>query len=389
VLPRIFNGEERVSGYLTIGHGVHYAKFRYEDYHAIRERLEEMRGMSFGPFTNGSSQLVIESNRGCAWAKINGACKFCAIENIDDAPSFKPFDQHFANIKELVDTYGVNWLFDVSNQWLPVLNTSKAAAWLEKYLAAKHASGAPDVNLYTYLTSNSLTAKTVPLLRQAGIKMAYVGIDGWENKTQAALGKARLLLNKKRRKGLHVVGSENEGHTIEGVLGLSRDNGLLIRTALVVGSGLDRDNLVELPEFVHTIAQDFGDVVPTLGIYRQIILPGSALFTTFQEQARAKKWADVEELFSLFYKQGYLNWEQQTHLDRLFIFYDQKRRVEEGSLEAGKAVSFEEVEDAIRKARAAALKDGRVIVTSIEDGGTGGHLQKKSEESAKIALTAV
>lgn len=393
LLPRILQDEKYLmEGYLELGGRTHYAQPRYDDYHAIRERLQEMANMNLGPFKAGSRQLVIESVRGCAWAfNQKRACSMCALEKIERTPAFKPFDDHFAQIRSLVDKFGINWLFDVSNQWLPVLQSKAAIAWLKSYIEAKKASGIPPINLYTYLTSNSLNASTIPLFREAGIQTAYVGIDGWEKETQAALNKPRLMLRGQRR-GLHMLGSqttpENE-RSIETMLGLCRENGLFIRTSLVVGSGLNRENVEALPEFVRTLTRNFGDVVLTLGIFEQIILPGSPVFRSFEEDAHKYRWAEVEDLYRLFYQQGYLSWEQQVLLNQHYITYDQRRRVQSGELEPANAVTFEQVEDAIRRARAEVIADGRVVVTSIEDGGTkGGYPEKESKTVSSISSVA-
>lgn len=363
ILNRFLNGEQFAEGYLNIGGGRHYTSPRYDDYYALNERLNAMQAYTFGPFKKGR-QLVIESVRACSWAYAQKkACTMCALESVSRKPHFKPLREHFTQIAQLREKFGINWVFDVSNQWLPMLAPEHIKTWLHEYIETREAFGNPDVNLYVYLTSNSITPQVAPLLRKAGVRIAYVGIDGWEENSQKALNKPRI------RTSLPVAGV-NHQRSISDLFKLCRDNDLFIRTSLVVGSGLNRANVLALPEFVSNLANENGDVVLSLGIFEQIILPGSPVFKTFRDKAVEKKWADVTKLYELFDSQGYLGWEHQQELNRLFITNDQMDRHQEGLLAPHDKVEYEVVANAIVQAQQNVINSGRIIVTDIEDGGS-------------------
>ncbi len=352
---------------------IHFAQPDYSSYHAIHDRLKAMESMSLGPFKPGSRQLVIEGVRGCSWAFSQGkACTMCALESIDSRPIFKPFGQYFGHMRKLMDDYSVNWLFDVSNQFVPVLNTMGMMVWLNEFIKEKERHGCSEANIYTYLTSGSLNHLTIPLLRKAGVSMAYVGIDGWTQGTQKALNKSPLLTRSDKRH-LQVVRSFDDKEpprSLETMLDQCRQNGLHIRTSLVVGSGIDRTALQKLCEFVAMLSTTYDDVVLTLGIFEQIILPGSPVFTMFEYDARALNWSDVISMYDLFREQGYLSWEQQSRLNALFIHYDQKARFESGKLTRDQMVTPDDVREAISKAQQIGLSgDSNLTVTDIEHGG--------------------
>ena len=74
ILETLLVAENRYAeGYLqlTSESGQHYARFTYDNYLGLHERLESMSKLKHGPFAN-FRQLAVESVRGCSWANLIG-----------------------------------------------------------------------------------------------------------------------------------------------------------------------------------------------------------------------------------------------------------------------------------------------------------------------------
>jgi hypothetical protein len=282
----------------------HYAPPHYGNYLGLTERLDEMAEYNFCGAFSGMRQLITESVRGCAWAHARRRCKFCALIGVNDIPLFRDFAEHFAIERRLADKYRLNWLFDVSNQWLPTMIPRLQVEWLRQYIAARKAFNGPDINRYVYLTTNSITKQTAPLLREAGVRIVYVGIDGWDNATKAANYKTLA--------------------STEAMLEACRANGIYVRTSLVIGSGLTPQNLDELPRFVaDLLARYGGSTILSLGNFLEIVLPGSDDWDEFHFLAHTEGIDEAQEIFTHFRTEGYITLEQQDKLNELRIRYTQ------------------------------------------------------------------
>lgn len=273
----------------------HYAPLSYDGYIGFPERLNEMSKLHLGPFT-GIRQAVMESVRGCSWAYETGrACDFCALQDITTKPTLNLFQQ-LTQERELADRWGCNWVFDVSNQWLPRL--SRKEEWLQEYLQQRKQAGVPLLNKYVYLTSNSINAQTTPLFREAGIRIAYVGIDGWNKETWDAH---------------HKAGS------VQTCLDACKANQLYLRTAAVLGEGATKENLPELQQFVRYVADNYGDILISYGCFLEIILPGSPVWYKFKTQAEQEGIQEALRLYEKMYTKGYLDRMDERDLTRLFM----------------------------------------------------------------------
>lgn len=286
---------------IVLGGGTHYTRpsFDFARYHGLEKRMDEMSKVTFGPFSD-LRQLTTESCRGCSWGYANGVCSFCSLYDVGSKPVFRPLADHFAIERELA-ALGARWIFDVSNQWIPEQEPRKALEWLNNYCDARKTLGGPDINRYVYLTSNSITARTAPVLRDAGVRIAFVGIDGWNRETRTALRKPQP--------------------NIDAMLSACRDNGLYIRTSLVVGDGLTQSGLRELPEFVETTLRAHRETVLSWETVLEIILPGSPVWSDFSQSARGNGWKDAVILIESFEKNGFLSWPDQERLSELYIRY--------------------------------------------------------------------
>lgn len=299
--PLLMGNQHFAAGYLKINES-HYSKLNYGTYLGLEDRLGEMSRYRLGPFTN-IRQLLTESVRGCAWAHAFKICDMCSLEGVSTNPVFKPLVDHFQIERDLGARYDCNWVFDVSNQWLPVMGQANQLAWLQNYLQVRKQYGEYNVNRYVYLTANSITPETAPLIRKTGVRIAYVGLDGWDQSTRTALHKTQ-------------AGPEQ-------MLDAARAAGIYIRTSMVIGSGLTVENLKLLPQFVQHIAGGYGDIILSWGNFLEIILPGSPVWYSFQKFAQDNAIAEAQNLYQFFYENGYLSWPQQEKLTELYIRHTQ------------------------------------------------------------------
>ncbi|OGD60989.1 hypothetical protein A3A71_02005 [Candidatus Berkelbacteria bacterium RIFCSPLOWO2_01_FULL_50_28] len=320
----LLNGKKFAEGYKPVTREDHYALPHYDNLLALPERLTEMSHYDFGPMV-APRMLITESCRGCAWANaVGAACPFCSLQGVEWIARFRNFEDHFAIERELVEKYGANWLFDVSNQWIPEMGSAQRM-WLESYIKAKKKYGGPEVGRYVYLTAGSINEHTAPLLPQTGVKVAYVGIDGWDKETKRALGKQ--VTNDRR------------------MLQLARDNGIFIRTSMVIGSGLTLDNIEELPRYVKATLDEFGgNTILSWGNFIEIVLPGSQDWSDFRKLAYQNGLTDVQDLYRSFETNGCLTLDEQDKLNELRIRHTQPQ------------VAYEQVLEAARLAEEAALQ---------------------------------
>lgn len=312
----------------------HYAPLSYDGYVGFPERLDEMSKHHLGPFT-GIRQGVMESVRGCAWAyETERACDFCALQDITTKPTLNLFQQ-LTQERELAEKWGCNWVFDVSNQWLPRLKRKEE--WLQEYLESRKKVEVPLLNKYVYLTSNSINARTAPLFKEAGIRIAYVGIDGWNKETWEAH---------------HKAGS------VQQCLDACKANQLYLRTAAVIGEGATRENLPELQQFVRHIADSYGDILISYGCFLELILPGSPVWYKFKSQAESENIQEALRLYNKMYTKGYLDRMDEQELTKLFMQHS-----------SNCAISFEEAEEVERWAVEYINSHCRGTATTIEYGG--------------------
>ncbi|OGY43008.1 MAG: hypothetical protein A2Y67_03410 [Candidatus Buchananbacteria bacterium RBG_13_39_9] len=302
VLESLLIGERTFSeGYLQLNPetGQHYARFSYDNYLALADRLKVMSQLQYGLFTN-IRHLVLESVRGCSWANAIGKpCEMCSLQSINSAPLFKPFPEYFDIENQLAEKLNINWVFDVSNQFLPVMGLNQQEKWLKEYLDARKKFSQTKINKYAYLTANSITERTAPLLREADIRIIYIGFDGWNSETRHALHKPQVDPFK--------------------VLQICRDNDLYVRTGTVIGAGATDSNVQELPDFAKRMISEYQGTILTWGLFLEEILPGSYAWSNLQKQAQQNNWQEVTRLYQFFTEHGFLRRDQQEKLTEHYL----------------------------------------------------------------------
>lgn len=311
--PLLLNKERFARGYKQVTPDDHYAAPLYEGYLGLSSRLDEMSRYVLGPFT-GFRQLVTESVRGCSWASAYKVCTFCSLQGVDTAPVFRNIEEHLRIERDLAERFGLNWIFDVGNLWLPTINQLEILAWLRDYLRIKARVGGADVNRYVYLTSNALTARTAPLLAEAGVRLAYIGLDGWDLTTNRAMHKPAVQAWKP--------------------LEACRQAGIRVRTSTVIGSGLTTENVRALPEFIASTLDAYADTVLSWGTYIEVMLPGSENWERFERESQARGLAEASDLFRFFRAHGYLDLDQEDRLNELRIRHEERAVPYEAILEA-------------------------------------------------------
>lgn len=340
VLPALLNGQPFAAGYLhpqmECDWSVHYATPDYTSYSGLSERLNKMATYHLGPFTD-IRQLVVETTRGCAWAYENATCAMCSLEGINNRPIPKPNDVAFAFERELLERYGVNWLFDVSNQWLPSLQHK--TQWLQSYVAARQAAGLSEISKFVYLTSNSIDSATAPLLRQAGVRIAYVGIDGWDTESRTGLGKPRSI-------------------HLDEMVAAAQAAGIYLRSSIVIGENLTHDSLDRLRSFVQYVANNHGQQFISFGCFLEIILQGSPVWNKLRGLAQKGATPKLRQAARLYDKMdtcGFLTWDEQRELTNIYIDETQ-------------AVTAAEAE-AVRDETEAIIHSSGIVGVTIEHGG--------------------
>ncbi len=302
ILEPLLIGKQIFSqGYLTLNpdNGKHYARFSYDNYLALNDRFTEMSLLHYGSFTK-MRQVSVESVRGCSWAYASGKpCEMCSLQSIDSTPVFKPFPEYFDIENQLAEKLGINWIFDVSNQFLPVMGKKRQEKWLKEYLVARQKFSREKINKYVYLTANSITERTAPLLREADIRIIYIGFDGWNSETRQALHKPQVDPFK--------------------VLEICREHDLLVRTGTVIGAGVTSPNVQELPAFAQKMISEYRGTILTWGLFVEEILPGSYAWDHLQKQAQQNKWPEVSRLYQFFTDHGFLRRDQQEKLTEYYL----------------------------------------------------------------------
>ncbi len=285
-------------------------------YAFIEERKKEMPQVKIGSGekqVSGMVMLLTEFGRQCDWAGKNteGACSFCALCGVEDPRNFQEIDIYFDHLSELKKQHPeMNWVFDVSNQLLEQ-NTSKATRFLDSYVEEKkkHPELA-DVKTYAYLTVNNVSDKTAPKLKQAGIEVAYVGIESFDPDQWKVMNKG------------------NNPTNTQGCLEAAKEHGIKIRTSLVLGINSSEASLQKEISGLREALDQYPEVFLTVGFHPVEMIPGSRDFDEFRRenellysQIEGQSNGEAEKLYDHFYEKGFLNRDQQVALTEAFVYW--------------------------------------------------------------------
>ena len=265
----------------------------YEHFFQIRERLARQEEVA------GFSQLVLQGpgGPGCSWAanNPNGACSFCALQNIT-VMNGVPLVEHFEMEAALQDRFGVGRFFDVANQFLPFLRADQNEAWLRNYITVRN-DFCVTAEKYAYLTVSSITPEIAALLSQAGVTEAYLGIEHFDA--------AALVSHNKSHRG---------GNTLKRALDALKNEGIRFRMGLVLGASSETaQSLQAVRDGMRWLMNDCHDQLLACGVYPLELIPGARLF----DQARQEGL--VPEVFESFARKGFFTAQEQLALNRAYI----------------------------------------------------------------------
>ncbi|MFA7309941.1 MAG: hypothetical protein WC050_03485 [Candidatus Paceibacterota bacterium] len=324
-----------------------FAGVSYDRFWMIRERLATQRLISaeFGERNPrgelGFSQLTIQGpgGPGCAWAAGNkdGACSFCALQNITSM-SKTPLRDALENEARVAKQFGADRLFDIANQFLPSLKRAEIKRWLTEYIALRGELGMTN-NKYVYLTVNSVDDEIAGMLRQIGINEVYLGIDHFHPDALASQNKP---FRTSIQNGASVKASQLDSDALEEpvskdmlerTLSALKANSISFRASVVVGAAHETEETLEaVRRGVREIFTRFENA-RSIRISSVKIIPGSRIFAEMQESGLC---ADV---FLNFKTLGYLTAKEQDTLNRTYvnelseISYDQVEAIEREVLE--------------------------------------------------------
>lgn len=270
-----------------------FAFVNYDNFFALEERMAKQREVS------GFSQLCIQGlgGPGCSWAagNKNGACDFCALQNITEMNT-QPLDAQMTVEAELQEKFAPDRFFDVANQFLPFINPRQNAEWLRQYIQARNKYGVTTPK-YAYLTVASVNEEIAGLLKEAGVVEVYLGVDHFD--TEA-------------------LKEENKSHRtqrrLEQTLNALRQNGISMRMGLVVGSSRETaQSLQSLQEGVAWLKTNYREMIKALGVFPIYILPGSKVYE------RVKRIPEARLIIDRFEQRGYFTKEEEAELTEIYM----------------------------------------------------------------------
>ena len=151
----------------------------------------------------------IFTNVGCFWReKTNGGCIFCSRSG-DYTTTRSPLDV-WAEVRELVESYGINYLVDFSDTIL------QHTEWLEELVSYKPPDLDPEWHIFGRV--DEITQKSIDIIKQLPCKHIFVGLESGHPSTYKAA-----------RKG----GGSPEQSLITG--SLMRRNGIEMTASYVLG----------------------------------------------------------------------------------------------------------------------------------------------------------
>ena len=200
-----------------------------------------------GEKLESSKELPIFSRKGCAW-RLTGGCIFCSI--FDRTHRIKPPERVWEEIEELVRRYGINGVYDVSDDFL------SSPHWLKELAEVKSNK---DIYLVLMGRANRLTESAAALLSELNCVRIFLGIECGD----------QMMLN-----------NMDKGSTVQDNINAVRllsEREIKVTAGVVLGApGENRESLENTMRFFHRLIS-FGnlDVIDPSVL---IPLPGSPAF---------------------------------------------------------------------------------------------------------------
>lgn len=128
-------------------------------------------------YSNQSSSIVgrrpaaIFSQKGCMWRHQSAGCIFCG--RLDQSWRGRPTDQVWREVSNLVDAWGVNFIWDVSDSF------TSSRDWVFSFAASRPSN--LKVRFFLYARSCELDAEIVDALAAIGCEEIFIGIESGDN----------------------------------------------------------------------------------------------------------------------------------------------------------------------------------------------------------------
>ncbi len=282
-----------------------YSSMSYKYSIGLKERLERQLKSHPADEEKGFTQICLQGSGGpgCSWAAHNpsGPCKFCALQNITAMNNVSP-EATVANelrvTSEIRESTGidVDRMFYVDNLFFPEFSMQEKKVWIKRYVSAMRDKGIKNKK-YIYLTVGSIDEEIVGMLKDIGVEEVYLGIDHFDKE-------ALIAQNKPAR---------NE-KAIFNTLDALRNAGIKFRAGIVLGAVKETEStLQKIREGVTKIADNYKDIIRTIGVFPVEIIPGSQVWDDMRFAGLC------QDIFEKFENLGYLSREEQHELTKKYI----------------------------------------------------------------------
>lgn len=239
--------------------------YDYSKFYKIQERLDKAEkkvvlGVGTGRLT-GIRQVTVERTRGCPWAESNkkGSCIFCSISNNEKIIQMG-LTEYMKNIDSLVRNLGINWVFDVSSQWLP-FKRKDCHQFLDRYLNIRDKLKLADCNKYIYLSPYIIDSEIAYKLAKTNVKCIFLGLDHVCPSILAKMNKPFI----------------NQKHFWAQMKAL-QDNKIKVEIGIVLGIHESKSSLNVLKVFLKRLCQEYRDSILYIGLYPVSVFYGSKLY---------------------------------------------------------------------------------------------------------------
>lgn len=132
-----------------------------ENYHKIYgDRADLVQGSIF-------------SSKGCNWRDVtDGGCVFCA--RLEVGMRFRPIEQIWQEIRGLKEMYGVNSIWDISDDNL------NAPEWFKEFVDARP-NDLKDISFFIYSRVGTVKKDLIPYFNKLNVEEVFVGAESGDN----------------------------------------------------------------------------------------------------------------------------------------------------------------------------------------------------------------